>query len=63
MPRQNIIQKVIEFGRLRGFVTFDELNELWHELLPSTETTPEEIETVLGALSDEGIRIIEDDQP
>ena len=28
MRRQVVIQKAIELGRLRGFVTFDQLNEL-----------------------------------
>jgi len=59
MPRGGIIRKVIEFGRGRGFVTFDELNEL----LPSTATTPEDIEAVMAALSDEGIDVIEDEGP
>ena len=56
MPRGDIIRRVIEFGRQRGFVTFGELNEL----LPST-TAPEDIEAVMTALSDEGIHVIEDD--
>jgi hypothetical protein len=53
----NAIQKAIELGRLHGFVTFDQLNEL----LPSTATTSEDIETVMEALSDEGINIREDE--
>jgi RNA polymerase primary sigma factor len=40
-------------------VTFDELNEL----LPSTTTTPEYIEALMQALSDEGINVIEDEGP
>jgi len=58
MRRSNIIRKVIEFGRDRGFVTFDELNEL----LPSNTTAPEDIEDVMAALSDEGIDVVEGDQ-
>ena len=46
MPGSDIIRRVIEFGRQRGFVTFDQLNGL----LPST-TTPEDIEAVMAALS------------
>jgi RNA polymerase primary sigma factor len=57
MPRGDIIRKAIELGRQRGFVTFGELNEL----LPSTTTSPEYIEVVLAALSDEGINVIEDE--
>ena len=59
MPRQDIIRKIIEFGRMRGFVTFDQLNEL----LPSARTAPQDIEALLEALSDEGINVIDNDQP
>ena len=55
--RNDIVRKAIELGHLQGFVTFDQLNEL----LPSTTASPEEIEAVMVALSDEGIRVIEDD--
>ena len=58
MGRQGIIQKFIELGRQRGFVTFDQLNEL----LPSTTTEPEDIEAVMEAPSDEGINLIDEDQ-
>ena len=59
MPRSDIVRKAIELGRDKGFVTFDELNEL----LPSTTTSPEYIEAVITALSDEGINVIEDEGP
>jgi RNA polymerase primary sigma factor len=59
MPRSDIVRKAIELGRDRGFVTFNELNEL----LPSTSTTPEYIEALMQALSDEGINVIEDEGP
>ena len=59
MPRNDIIRKAIELGRQRGFVTFDELNEL----LPSTMTAPQDIEAGMVALSNEGIDVIEDEGP
>ena len=59
MPESDIIRKAVELGRQKGFVTFDELNRL----LPSTTTTPEEIEAVMAALSDEGINVVEDEGP
>ena len=59
MPRSDVIQKAIELGRDKGFVTFGELNELW----PSTLTEPEDIEAVMKALSDEGINVVEDEGP
>ena len=64
MPRSDIIRKAIELGRDKGFVTFDELNELLlNELLPSTRSTPEDIEDVMVALSSEGINVVEDEGP
>lgn len=57
MGRQRIIQEAIELGRLTGFVTFDQLNEL----LPSATTEPEDIEAIMGALSAEGINIVDDE--
>jgi len=57
MLKRDIIRKAIELGRQKGFVTFDELNEL----LPSTTTAPEDIEDVMTALSEEGINVIEDE--
>jgi RNA polymerase primary sigma factor len=59
MRERNIIQRAIELGRQKGFVTFDELNEL----LPSTTSAPENIEAVMAALGDEGIQIIENEEP
>jgi RNA polymerase primary sigma factor len=58
MRRQVVIQKAIELGRLRGFVTFDQLNEL----LPSATTEPEDIEVLMEALRDEGIDLIDEDR-
>jgi hypothetical protein len=59
MPRSDIVRKAIALGRDKGFVTFGELNEL----LPSTTTSPEYIEAVMTALSDEGINVVEDEGP
>ena len=59
MPRSDIVRKAIALGRDKGFVTFNELNELW----PSTLTEPEDIEAVLKALNDEGINVVEDEGP
>jgi hypothetical protein len=59
MPRNDIIRKAIELGRQRGFVTFDELNEL----LPSAMTAPQDVEALMVALSNERIDVIEDEGP
>jgi RNA polymerase primary sigma factor len=55
MFRREAIQKVIELGCRRGFVTFDELNEL----LPSDTTAPEHVETLFETLRHEGIDVTE----
>jgi hypothetical protein len=57
MRHGEVVRKAIELGRLHGFVTFNQLNEL----LPSKTTTPEEIETLMEALSEERINILEDE--
>jgi hypothetical protein len=57
MRQDEIIRKAIELGRMSGFVTFDQLNEL----LPSTTSTPEDIEDLMAALSEEGINVVEAD--
>jgi hypothetical protein len=57
--RNEIIRKAIELGRLHGFVTFDQVDEL---LRAEVETmASEDVEALLGALSDEGIHILEDE--
>ncbi len=55
--RNEIVRKAIELGRLQRFVTFAQLDAL----MPSTTAAPEDIEAVMEALSDEGIRVIEGD--
>lgn len=47
-----IIRRAIEIGEQRGFITFDEINEL----VPSS-VEPEMIEALFEALSDRGIDV------
>ena len=63
MSRSDVIRKAIELGRDKGFVTFNELNELLNELWPSTTIAPEDIEDLMTALSEEGINVVEDEGP
>ena len=58
MLQRDMIRRAIELGRLTGEITFDQLNDL----LSSATTEPEDIETIMQALSDEGINVIEGDQ-
>ena len=50
------IRRIIGLYGARGFVTFDQLNEL----LPSATTKAEDIEAIMQALSDAGINVVED---
>ncbi|MFC4841481.1 RNA polymerase sigma factor region1.1 domain-containing protein [Bradyrhizobium sp. GCM10023182] len=49
MRRQDAIRMALELGRPMGIITFDQLNDL----LPTTTMTPEDIEAVMQAPSDE----------
>ncbi|MGY4329941.1 RNA polymerase primary sigma factor [Bradyrhizobium sp. LB7.2] len=51
------MKKMIKQAKKRGFVTFDQLNEV----LPSDQTSPEQIEDIMSMLSDMGINVTEAD--
>src|SRR5215207_483165 len=52
------VKKLIKTAKQRGFVTYDELNEV----LPSEEVTSEQIEDTMSMLSDMGINVIDTDE-
>ena len=52
------VKKMIKQAKKRGFVTFDQLNEV----LPSDQTSPEQIEDIMAMLSDMGINVSESDE-
>src|SRR2546427_6462066 len=49
------VKKMIKQAKKRGFMTFDQLNEV----LPSDTTSPEQIEDIMSMLSDMGINVSE----
>jgi len=51
------VKKMIRAAKKRGFVTYDELNQV----LPSEEVTSEQIEDILSLLSEMGINVIENE--
>src|SRR5215510_12654020 len=51
------VKKMIKQAKKRGFVTFDQLNDV----LPSESTSPEQIEDIMSMLSDMGINVTEAD--
>src|SRR5262245_61090105 len=52
------VKKLIKTAKARGFVTYDELNEV----LPSEEVSSEQIEDTMSMLSDMGINVIGTDE-
>jgi len=52
------VRKMIKQAKKRGYVTFDQLNEV----LPSDSTSPEQIEDVMSMLSEMGINVIENEE-
>ncbi len=49
------VKRMIKLAKKRGYVTYDELNEV----LPSEEVTSEQIEDTMAMLSDMGINVID----
>ena len=52
------VKKMIRAAKKRGYVTYDELNEV----LPSEEFTSEQIEDTLAMLADMGITVVESEE-
>ena len=52
------VKRMIKLAKARGFVTLDELNAV----LPSEETSPEQIEDIMAMLNDMGINVVESEE-
>ncbi|CAN5126819.1 RNA polymerase sigma factor RpoD [soil metagenome] len=52
------VKRLIRTAKQRGYVTLDELNAV----LPSEETSPEQIEDIMAMLSDMGINVVESEE-
>jgi RNA polymerase primary sigma factor len=52
------VKRMIKTAKQRGFVTYDELNEV----MPSDEVSSEQIEDVMSMLSDMGINVVEEEE-
>jgi RNA polymerase primary sigma factor len=52
------VKKMIKAAKKRGYVTYDELNEV----LPSEQVSSEKIEDTMSMLSDMGINVIESEE-
>ncbi len=52
------VKRLIKTAKSRGYITYDELNEV----LPSEEVSSEKIEDILAMLSDMGINVVDADE-
>src|SRR4029079_12703583 len=52
------VKRLIRAAKQRGYVTLDELNSV----LPSDETSPEQIEDIMAMLNDMGITVVESEE-
>jgi RNA polymerase primary sigma factor len=60
MREKDIFDEIIDVGKRRGVLTYDEINEA----LPSEFFTPDEIEDLMDLLQDMGVRVVEyEDMP
>jgi RNA polymerase primary sigma factor len=55
---QAAVKKMITTARARGYITYDELNQV----MPPEQVTSEQIEDVMAMLSEMGINVIESDE-
>ncbi|PZX13722.1 RNA polymerase primary sigma factor [Palleronia aestuarii] len=55
---QTAVKKMIADARERGYITYDQLNQV----LPPEQVSSEQIEDVMSMLSEMGINVIEDDE-
>ncbi len=61
MREKDVFDEILDVGRRRGVLTYDEINEA----LPSEFFTPDEIEDLMDLLEDMGVRVVdyEESQP
>lgn len=52
------VKRMIKTAKQRGYVTYDELNEV----MPSDEVSSEQIEDIMSMLSDMGINVVEEEE-
>src|SRR6056297_1235251 len=55
---QTAVKKMIADARERGYITYDQLNEV----LPPDQVSSDQIEDVMSMLSDMGIQVTEEDE-
>jgi RNA polymerase primary sigma factor len=59
MEKEDIFEDILEMGKSRGKLTYDEINDA----VPSEYFSPEEIEELMDLLHDMGIEVADDEEP
>ena len=59
MREKDVFEEIIELGKRRGVLTYDEINEA----LPSEFFTPDELEDLMDLLQDMGVKIVDYEKP
>jgi len=57
MREKDIFEEIIDLGKRRGVLTYDEINEA----LPAEFFSPDELEDLMDLLQDMGVKVVEDD--
>ena len=58
MREKDIFEEIIEIGKRRGVLTYDEINEA----LPSEFFSPDELEDLMDILQDMGVKVVDQDE-
>jgi len=59
MLEKDVFDEIIDIGKRRGVLTYDEINEA----LPSEFFTPDEIEDLMDLLQDMGVKVVDVEEP
>src|SRR4030043_879497 len=59
MKEKDIFEEIIDIGKRRGKLTYDEINDAF----PSEYFSPDELEELMGRLHDMGVEFIDDQEP
>ena len=59
MEKEDIFEEVIELGKRRGKLTFDEINDA----VPSEFFSPDELEELMDSLHDMGVEVVDEKEP
>ncbi len=57
MKERDIFEEIVNLGKKRGKLTYDEINEA----LPSEYFSPDELEDLIDVLSDMGVKVVDND--